>query len=171
VIGAEQKTLVEQTEMDLEPSIAEMLERKKCAVKTAKPYRALSLDLVRTELTRFLAEQDINATVEKASPLGGGASNEQFIVALAYPTGKRERVVVRVDAVQGVMESDRQREYDTLSFLTSRFPVPEPRWLDHSGLFLGRPFLVTSFVDGVTAPAGSSSSSISGMQTAFAGEL
>ncbi len=177
---------VTTTTEDMEPSITAMLDRKQATTRTWGDYHPVGVDQVRTGLERFLAREGTAAGVHLVRPLGGGASNEQYIVELEHPahigparfapgaahTGPaRERVVLRIDAVAGVMESDRQREFDVLSFLASRFPVPTPRWVEPRGEFLGRPFLATSFVDGVTAPTQGAGESVSGMQTTLSGGL
>lgn len=171
---------------DMEPSIAAMLDRKRATIQDWGDYHPVGVDAVRLGLNRFLADRGSeswdsdttdhtsprdHATVRAVRPLGGGASNEQYIVELERPDGPRERVVLRIDAVAGVMETDRQREFDVLTFLSSRFPVPSPRWVEPRGEVLGRPFLATGFVDGVTAPSQDAGESVSGMQTTLSGEL
>jgi aminoglycoside phosphotransferase (APT) family kinase protein len=161
---------------DMEPSITAMLDRKQATIRDWGDYHPMGVDAVRAGLDRFLAHQrsgtpDRATVVRAVAPLGGGASNEQYIVELEHPDGYQERVVLRIDAVAGVMETDRQREFDVLTFLASRFPVPTPRWIDPRGEFLGRPFLAAGFVDGVTAPSQGAGDSVSGMQTTLTGAL
>lgn len=156
---------------DLEPSIAAMLHRKDVVTRRCGDYHPVGVEAVRQGLVRFFVQQGTAASVGLVRPLGGGASNEQYTVELEYPSGGTERMVLRIDAVQGVMETDRQREFDVLTFLAPRFPVPTPRWVEPLGDILGRPFLATSFVDGVAAPSRDAGTSVSGMQTAFSGVL
>ncbi|MBC2637618.1 MULTISPECIES: phosphotransferase family protein [unclassified Rhodococcus (in: high G+C Gram-positive bacteria)] len=158
------------TSNDLEPSIAAMLDRKRHNVERNGDYSPLGTDAVRCGLERFLDREAISARVCCVEPMGGGASNEQYSVELAHTDGRSERLVLRIDAIQGVMESDRQREFDVLHFLEPRFPVPTPRWVESTGEVLGRPFLATSFVEGVAAPTKGSQESVSGLQTVLAGE-
>ncbi|MBD0860340.1 phosphotransferase family protein [Gordonia sp. zg691] len=156
---------------DLEPSVAAMLDRKREVTGRSGDYRPVGVDAIVGELPRFLHRNGVDATVDAVAPMGGGASNEQYVVTLRLPDDTAERVVLRIDAVQGVMESDRQREFDVLRLLAGRYPVPAPRWVEPTGSILGRPFLATAFVHGVTAPSSASDDSVSGMQTTIGGAL
>ncbi len=160
-----------RTHIDLEPSIAAMLERKRRATEHAGDYSPVGLTAVHRGLRRFFERNGDRIEVRWAQPLGGGASNEQYVVEVERADGVRKRVVLRIDAVQGVMETDRQREFDVLGFLEPHFPVPHAEWVEPTGDILGRPFLATSFVEGVTAPTQVSNESVSGMQTKLSGAL
>lgn len=156
---------------DLEPSVRGMMDRKAHDTKGAGDYVPIGQDRVREGLTRFLADRAPNREVAQVAPMGGGASKEQYVVELRSPNGELERYVLRLDALQGVMESDRQHEYDVLKLVAPHVRVPEPVWVDAEGEALGRPFLISRFVPGVAKPTDISNDSVSGLQTTMGPEL
>ncbi|MBY4575521.1 hypothetical protein ACN94_18345 [Gordonia paraffinivorans] len=156
---------------DFEPSIAAMLDRKAAATAQVGAYRPVGEVAVRDGLTEFLARTEPTAQVTDVVRMGGGASKEQYIVEVVTDTSLPTRYVLRLDALQSVMETDRQREFDVLKLVSPHLPVPEPMWVDPAGSALGRPFLITSFVTGVAKPTQGDNDSVSGLQTDLSDDL
>lgn len=157
---------------DLEPSVRALMDRKAEVTHSAGPHVPVGADRVREGLKSFLSERAPGAIVERVAPLGGGASKEQYVVGISDPSADGEQAyVLRLDALQGVMETDRQREFDVLRLVAPHLPVPEPVWVDAAGHSLGRPWLMTRFVSGVTKPTDTANDSVSGLQTNMGPEL
>lgn len=156
---------------DLEPSVRALLDRKASATQGAGPYVPVGTERVRTGLAAFLTTRAPGLEVASVAPMGGGASKEQYVVALVDGQGTESRYVLRLDALQGVMESDRKREYDLLRLIAPYVRVPEAPWVDAEGEVLGRPFLMTRFVPGVAKPTDISNESVSGLRTSMGPEL
>lgn len=156
---------------DLEPSVRALIDRKAAATRGAGPYVPVGVEQVRRGLTTFLGSRAPGLSVSDVVPMGGGASKEQYAVTLRGVEGTESRYVLRLDALQGVMESDRQREYDVLRLLAPYARVPEAPWVDPDGEAFGRAFLMSTFVGGVVKPTDVSNQSVSGLQTTMGPEL
>lgn len=157
---------------DLEPSVTALMDRKEVVTRTAGPHVPVGEARAREGLEDFLSERAPGAKVGKVAPLGGGASKEQYVVGITAPgADSEETFVLRLDALQGVMETDRQREFDVLRLVAPHLPVPAPVWVDAGGESMGRPWLMTRFVDGVTKPTDTANDSVSGLQTNMGPEL
>ncbi|SNT12507.1 phosphotransferase family protein [Rhodococcoides kyotonense] len=156
---------------ELEPSIARMLDRKASATTDLTPYVPVGPGSIAGPLTEFLRQYDDNIAVGQVEIMTGGASKEQYSVEVLRSNRPPERVVLRLDALQSVMETDRLREFDALRLVAPHVDVPEARWVDPNGSTFGRPFLVTSFVTGVAKPTGRTNDSVSGLQTDLDDEL
>lgn len=156
---------------DLEPSIARMLDRKATATTDPTPYSPVGPDAIAGPLTEFLQRYDARIGVGQVNLMTGGASKEQYSVEILRPDNPPEQVVLRLDAMQSVMETDRLREFDALRLVAPYVDVPEALWVDSTGATFGRPFLVASFVTGVAKPSGRANDSVSGLQTDLDDEL
>jgi aminoglycoside phosphotransferase (APT) family kinase protein len=102
--------------------------------------------------------------------MGGGASKEQFAFMLACDDAAPRRCVLRMDPLEAAVLTSRAREFECLRAMWGVVPVPEALWVDVDGSALGRPGLVTSFVDGVTKPS-TAQSNVSGFGTVLGQEL
>ncbi|MET0659370.1 MAG: phosphotransferase family protein [Steroidobacteraceae bacterium] len=129
---------------------------RKLEIRTSPPYRPLTLAEAEKQLRAFLS-----ATVEGAfelsdlRPLGGGASKEQFAFWLEWQDGgvaRHERLVLRMQPAQAVVETHRLREFQILEAVGREIPVPKPYWLDTEPRFFQQPALIYSFVSGVARP-------------------
>lgn len=142
-----------------------MLDRKAVATKQTEPYRPVGAPAVQEGLTEFLRRTDPTLRVGDVGRMSGGASKEQYLVKVVGESGASTPIVLRLDAMQSVMETDRQREFDALNVVSPHLAVPEPIGVDPHGEVFGRPFLLTSFVEGVAKPTKGLNDSVSGLQT------
>ncbi len=151
---------------DLEPTIAATLATGPAA-RTQGPYLLRSLDDTREALTRYLrANSLVDSEVRELRRMGGGASKEQFAFSLHTPGQDAQRCVLRMDPLEAAVLTSRRREFALLEAMQGVVPAPRPLWCDEEGAALGRPALITAFVDGVTKPS-QSTVNISGMGTVF----
>jgi len=157
---------------DLEPRIAEILERKQRLCRDARPYRPRTDDEVRRQLTQlFEAEGLRGIEIAGLSRMTGGASKEQFAFTLAHAaSAQAEKLVLRMDPTMGVVETCRGREAQILTAVREVLPVPPVRYVDRDGAHLGQPGLVTAFVPGVTKPTTMRKQTVSGVGIDY-GEL
>jgi aminoglycoside phosphotransferase (APT) family kinase protein len=154
---------------DLEPRVAQMLDAK-LARRGEEPYRPRTAE----EITRALGEllwargvRDFELT--DVHRMAGGASKEQFSFQLRRAGGEREAMVLRMDPPESIVETCRHREAEVFRALAGAVPVPTARFLDGDGAHLGRPGIVTGFVEGVTSPP-ASGTVVTGVGTAFTDE-
>jgi aminoglycoside phosphotransferase (APT) family kinase protein len=154
---------------DIEPRIRQLLDEK--LVRREKgPYRVLNDADVSARLDALLRARGVTGSrVEGISRLAGGASKEQFLFTLVTPGGA-EKMVLRMDPMEGVVETCRHREAELLTAFDGVVPVPQVRFVDGDGLALGQPGMVTSFVSGVTKPPVQSKVVVSGVGTSFTPE-
>ncbi|WP_324740289.1 phosphotransferase family protein [Tsuneonella sp. CC-YZS046] len=114
-------------------------------------------------LSRLLAEE--GGAISDVRRMSGGASKEQFLFIYDGPRG-REQLVLRMDPLEGLLETCRRREAQVLRAMRDVVPVPEVLYVDADGSALGLPGLVTSFVSGVAKPP-QAAASVSGLRTDF----
>lgn len=151
---------------DMEPSISKML-AEALALRELPEYRVRSLSEVEESLIRFLRETDLDQPVVSGlRRMGGGASKEQFVFDLKVAGKEAERCVLRMDPLESAVVTSRVREKVILDIMQDVLPVPRAMWCDEDGSRLGRPALITNFVNGVTKPS-VSTSNVSGFGTAF----
>ena len=154
---------------DLEPRVAELLDAK-LTRRAQGPYRPLAADEVIARVGALLEAHGVTgATLEDVHRMAGGASKEQFSFVLRAPGREPERLVLRLDPPEGIVETCRFREDEVFRALAGAVPTPTTRFLDGAGIHLGQPGIVTSFVDGVTKPP-ASSGVVSGVGTSFSAE-
>lgn len=154
--------------------IDEVLSRK-LAQRAAGPYRPTQPEELRERLAEFLArELGTRPTRLELRRLPGGASKEQFVAELDYtPAGGApltDRLVVRLDPGESVVETSRLREAQLMRALGAVVPVPPVLWIDADGRHLGRPGMITRFVPGVTKPTRRRSGSVTGIGIQFDAE-
>lgn len=150
--------------LDVEPSIARVL-AKKMQKRGAGTYRPRTEADVLPLLHGFVRMQEGFAQhrVENVARLAGGASKEQFRFDVIAPDGRSERLVLRMDPPESVVETSRVREFEALRAFEKVVPVPRAIWMDADGGHFGASALITSFVHGVTKPAGAPGGNISGL--------
>lgn len=154
---------------DIEPAIRSVLAHT-LRRRALGPYSARSEADVRAALERLFASHGHRGVrITDLRRLAGGASKEMFCFTLAHADAAApERLVLRMDPLESVCETSRRREFECLRAMRGTVPVPEARYLDADGEFLGNPGLVTGFVDGVTKPsAPTSGTAVSGLGTDY----
>jgi len=153
---------------DIEPAVKEVLERT-LKKRTQGPYAACSDLLVREGLVRlFRAEGHRGVAITELRRLAGGASKEMFCFSLDHDDiDVPDRLVLRMDPLESIIETSRRREAEIVRAMRGTVPVPEVRCLDDEGEFVGRSSVVTSFVPGVTKPAASGGTGVTGLGTDY----
>lgn len=153
---------------DIEPRIAHVLERK-MRERARGPYRARSDADVSAMLTRLFTARGLSGIrVDGLARMTGGASKEQFAFTLRHDaSADGERLVLRMDPRQSIVETCRGREGQVLAAMVGTVPVPPVRYVDADGEHLGQPGLITAFVPGVTRPSDLAGRSVSGIGTRF----
>lgn len=155
---------------DLEPDIANTLDRIHAA-RSSAPYSLCKEDELRARLEPFLSNEGVcNPQIENLRRLAGGASKEQFVFTLTAEDRPPVNCVLRLEPIEGVALTSRQRELEAMRAVSCVAPVPEVLWIDPDGAALGRPALITTFVDGVTKPS-NSSSNVTGFGTVLSESL
>ena len=151
----------------MDPFLAAMLDAKPLRVSRGE-YLPLSDQQIGAALGRLLSSQGIaHGRVERLRRMAGGASKEQFAFALVDEANGHSRdLVLRMDPVDGVLETSRRREVEVLSVMRGVVPVPDVVFQDLDGDVLGAPGIVVSLVPGVTKPA-EAASGVSGLGTGF----
>ncbi|MCB2049994.1 MAG: phosphotransferase family protein [Novosphingobium sp.] len=150
---------------DVEPRIFEILEDKKVRRLTG-PYSARTNEQARSALERLIAQD--GGQVTALNRMSGGASKEQFLFRRRAGDDE-EQLVLRLDPLEGIIETCRYREAEILRAMRGTVPVPEVRYFDGDGELLGQPGIVTSFVTGVAKPP-EATAAVSGLRTAFSSE-
>ncbi|NVE96032.1 phosphotransferase family protein [Altererythrobacter lutimaris] len=138
--------------VDTEPQLAAMLEARK-ARRDLPPYIPQRDGIVSDLLQSFFAKEKPEATVSGVARMGGGASKEQFIFNLTEKDGEPRKYVLRMDALEGITETSRAREYELLKAFQGVVPCPDPIWVDGDAEHFPTPAVIMEFVDGVTKPA------------------
>ena len=157
---------------EVEPAIDEVFTRK-LRKRIESPEHSLDFSGLAERLRDFLAAQagQPDIRIEALERLSGGASKEQFSFWLHWhPEGAaspvRERMMLRMDPTEAIVETHRQREWEILRAMRAMrglVPVPEVLWLDPEGDALGRPALIARFVEGTVRPPGADRMSGVGM--------
>jgi aminoglycoside phosphotransferase (APT) family kinase protein len=139
------------TMIDTEPQLAAMLEARK-ARRAMPPYIPQRDADVAALLASFFEKEEPGSSVSAIARIGGGASKEQFVFSLARPGEAARRYVLRMDALEGITETSRAREYEILRAFEGVVPVPRAIWLDAEAQHFPTPAIIMEFVDGVTKP-------------------
>ena len=153
----------------VEPTIDEVFTHK-LRKRMAATEHSLDFGGLDLRLQEFLSAQtgQPELRVEALERLSGGASKEQFSFWLHWrPEGAehpvRQRMMLRMDPTEAIVETHRRREWEVLRAVHGRVPVPEALWLDPEGRALGRPALIAGFLDGTVRPPGADRMSGVGM--------
>lgn len=144
-------------ERTVDEALTRKLERRASGASGTTDLRDL-----RERLDAFLSRRlDDPFEVRNLAVLTGGASKEQFSFEIDWThNGERrtgERMVLRREPGESVVESDRQREFQLVNAVRDIVPVPPAYWLDQTGEELVRPALIYGFATGVQKPAAGSS--------------
>jgi aminoglycoside phosphotransferase (APT) family kinase protein len=138
--------------IDAEPQLAKLLEERK-ARRTAPPYEPQKDAAVQGLLENFFAVEAPGSSISGVARMGGGASKEQFAFTLNKADGTADRYVLRMDPMEGITETSRQREYEILNAMQGVVPAPKPIWLDADGAHFQRPAVIMEFVSGTPKPS------------------
>ena len=82
--------------------------------------------------------------------IAGGASRTTYRFALHAPDppAQSRALVLRLDPVSSLIETERQREFMALqAFHGTDVPVPQPLWLESSSHALGAPFFIMQAIE------------------------
>ena len=129
-----------------------MLEARK-ERRNLPPYIPQEDGAIQSLLDSFFAKHCPGAAVSGIARMGGGASKEQFLFTLAAPGEEPRRYVLRMDPLEAITETCRQREYEILTAFEGVIPVPKPVWIDAEGEVFPRPAMIMELVSGVTKPS------------------
>lgn len=128
-------------------------------------------------LSEFIKQetQQDDILVENLHRLSGGASKEQFTFDLTWQpdgaqTRKKQRLMVRMDPTESIVETHRVREWQILRAMHGLVPVPKVLWLDADGKHLGHPAMIAEFLEGTVRPE-SKEEKMSGVGMYFPAEL
>ena len=148
----------------LEPRF-DYIYKRKLQARATGPYTPKTDQEVTQGLQRLFASMGLKDVVTKnVKRMAGGASKEQFAFELSHADmSTPQRYVLRMDPLEGIVETCRLREAQLLTALQSIVPVPAVLAVDADGEFLGRPGVITEFVPGVTAPPAESGKGVSGI--------
>lgn len=138
--------------IDTEPHLGALLETRKLR-RTQPPYEPQADAAIETLLNGFFAKEVPGATVSGVARLGGGASKEQFCFTLNSNGGEAIRYVLRMDPMEGITETSREREFEVLNAMAGVVPVPRPVWLDAEPKHFPRPAVIMEWVPGTPKPS------------------
>jgi aminoglycoside phosphotransferase (APT) family kinase protein len=152
---------------DQDPFLADMLDRRQERLKKGD-YHPLSTSVIGERLARLFAANGMpGARAEDIRRMAGGASKEQFVFTfIDDASGLSEKLVLRMDPTDGVLETSRVRECEIIDAMNGIVPIPQIRFRDIDGTYLGGVGMITTFVSGVTKPS-DSASGVTGLGTAF----
>jgi len=138
--------------IDTEPHLAAMLEARK-ARRGESPYIPQEDHAIQGLLETFFADRVEGARISGISRIGGGASKEQFAFTLTTPDGEAMRYVLRMDPLEAITETSREREFEILKAFEGIVPVPRPVWMDPDAKVFPRPAMIMELVRGTTKPS------------------
>ncbi len=153
--------------IDQDPFLSDMLDRRRERI-AGGPYHPISDAAIGEKLQRlFAAHGKSAARTEDIRRMAGGASKEQFVFTYVdEAAGVREKLVLRMDPTDGVLETSRERECEVIEAVSGVVPVPAIRFRDLAGQWLDGTGMVTTFVGGVTKPS-DAASGVTGLGTGF----
>jgi aminoglycoside phosphotransferase (APT) family kinase protein len=138
----------------MEPYLLALLEAKH-ARQGKGSYKPREAQDVGERLRHLLHAHGVPGTVCNVHRMGGGASKEQFLFDLVDEAHAESRqLVLRMDPLEGIIETSREREAQVLAAVGEYVPVPKVAWVDPDGTYMGQPAMVAHFVSGVTKPSG-----------------
>ncbi|MFW2828721.1 phosphotransferase family protein [Sphingomonas sp. ID0503] len=147
---------MEATREAIESRLLELLETKAARPRTVR-YIPKTVEEVVTGLEHLFAREAIPARARNVRRMGGGASKEQFVFDLEGDVPPQfARCVLRMDPLEGIIETCRAREAQVLRAVAGVVPVPPVLCVD-DGSAMGQPAMITGFVGGVTKPSASTS--------------
>jgi aminoglycoside phosphotransferase (APT) family kinase protein len=149
-----------QVDRDVTPDWRENLEPHLHALLKAKharqgkgSYKPRVASDVAERLDRLLEAHGKNGRAHNVRRMGGGASKEQFLFDLVdKASGAAEQLVLRMDPLEGIIETCRSREAQLLKAVVGVVPTPPVAFVDGDGTHMGQPAMITGFVHGATKP-------------------
>jgi aminoglycoside phosphotransferase (APT) family kinase protein len=136
----------------LEPQLRKLLDAKHARQGKAS-YKPRAAADVTERLGNLLNAHHIKGQVSNVRRMGGGASKEQFLFELSNPATRRtENLVLRMDPLEGIVETCRTREAQILKAINGLVPAPGIFLIDPAGEHMGQPAMITRFVRGATKP-------------------
>jgi aminoglycoside phosphotransferase (APT) family kinase protein len=136
----------------MEPHLLALLDAKQ-ARQGKSGYKPREAQDVAERLDHLLAAHGVQAHAQNVRRMGGGASKEQFLFDMVDPAGgTSEKLVLRMDPLEGIVETCRAREAQLLSVIGGTVPAPPVAFVDGDGKHMGQPAMITSFVRGGTKP-------------------
>lgn len=156
-----------RSDLLIEPRLAYIYERK-VKNRALGPYSPKKDAEVFASLEALFKVKGLKEiALSDVKRMAGGASKEQFSFLLSHSLSPVPcRYVLRMDPLEGIVETCRLREAELLTELCNYLPVPSVLAVDAEGEFLGRPGVITSFISGVTAPT-TSSKGVSGVGISY----
>jgi aminoglycoside phosphotransferase (APT) family kinase protein len=137
----------------MEPHLLRLLQAKLERQGRAK-YKPRNAHDVAAGLAALLHAHGDEGRACNIRRMGGGASKEQFLFELESRDGEAARLVLRMDPLEGIIETCRTREAQVLNAVAGIVPVPRVAYIDGTGVHMGQPAVITRFVVGVTKPTG-----------------
>ena len=134
-----------------EPFLVELLDRK-YARQGKRRYVPRNAAEVAERLDAFLQAQGETRRTRNVRRMGGGASKEQFCFDLESADGSSDLMVLRMDPLEGIVETSRAREAEVLDAIQGTVPAPRIAWVDPQGAYMGQPAMIAHFIGGVTKP-------------------
>ncbi len=148
---------------ELEPRIRELLDERLERRKLG-PYWPLDEATVTTRLQALLEARGFTGfAILNLRRMAGGASKEQFSFDLRHSDGTSEKLVLRIDPRESIVETCRYREAEALEAFRGVVPVASCRVLDGDGTFMGQPAVILEFVRGTTKPPIKQSRAVTGV--------
>jgi aminoglycoside phosphotransferase (APT) family kinase protein len=145
---------------------------RKVLQRRSGPYRPIQAIELEPKLAEFLAcTLGMRPRTLQLRRLPGGASKEQFVADVTYGADSdqvtSDRLVLRFDPAESVVETSRLREAQLMRALAAVVPIPDVLCVDAEGQYLGRPCIITRFVNGVTKPTRRRSGNVTGIGIHF----
>jgi aminoglycoside phosphotransferase (APT) family kinase protein len=137
---------------DFEPHLVAMLDAKH-ARQGKSGYKPREAQDVAERLDRLLAAHGVTGRAQNVRRMGGGASKEQFLFDMVdLATGTAEKLVLRMDPLEGIVETCRAREAQLLKVIAGTVPALAVAFVDGDGTYMGQPAMIARFVGGATKP-------------------
>ncbi|MEZ5482566.1 MAG: phosphotransferase family protein [Porticoccaceae bacterium] len=102
--------------------------------------------------------------IQMAFDFVSAEKNDQFEAGVVTP------MVVRMEPAESVVETSRKREFELLSLLKNKLPIPDCFWLDAEAEFYPYPAMVYAFANGVVKPSTVASKQVTGIGINFGPE-
>ncbi|WP_374412827.1 phosphotransferase family protein [Novosphingobium colocasiae] len=138
--------------VDFEPHLVALLDAKH-ARQSKSGYKPRETQDVAERLGHLLGAHGVAGHARNVRRMGGGASKEQFLFDLIDDaSGSRRKFVLRMDPLEGIVETCRAREAQVLGAIGGTVPAPAVAFVDADGRHMGQPAMITGFVRGDTKP-------------------
>ncbi|WP_169799523.1 phosphotransferase family protein [Novosphingobium lentum] len=151
ILEADRDVMLDRRE-DFEPHLVALLDAKR-ARQGRSGYKPRKAQDVAERLGRLLGAHGVQGHARNVRRMGGGASKEQFLFDLVDPaSGATEQLVLRMDPLEGIVETSREREAQLIEAIGGTVPAPSVAFVDSDGRHMGQPAMITRFVRGDTKP-------------------